>query len=135
MTYLVSADDIGADQLRGFFERWPKKPSPETHLRLLRASYRVVLALDAATDQVVGYITAVSDGILSAYIPLLEVLPRYRNMGIGRELVQRMLSLLGEFYMVDLVCDRKHQAGYEKLGFRPGSAMMIRRFERQSGKD
>ena len=132
--YCSSPDGITADQLRGFFHGWPDPPTPETHLRLLQASYRVVLALDADSGEVVGRVTAISDGILSAYIPLLEVRPAYRNQGIGVELMRRMLALLEDFYMVDLVCDRKHQAGYEQVGFRPGLAMTIRRFNRQCGK-
>ena len=39
------------------------------------------------SGQVVGFITAISDGVLSAYIPLLEVLPGWRSQGIGGELV------------------------------------------------
>jgi ribosomal protein S18 acetylase RimI-like enzyme len=88
--YLSATGGIRPDQLEGFFEGWPSPPTPQTHLTIMRGGYRVVLALDEDSDVVVGFITAVSDGVLAAYIPLLEVLPSYRRRGIGRELVTRM---------------------------------------------
>ena len=39
-----------------------------------------MLARDDA-GRVVGFVTAISDGVLSAYIPLLEVLPEYQGAG------------------------------------------------------
>lgn len=59
---------------------------PPTHLKLLDNSSKVVLALDEQFNQIVGFITALSDGVLSAYIPFLEVLPAYKSKGNGKEL-------------------------------------------------
>ncbi len=131
--YLTSADGVRPDQLEGFFEGWPSPPTPETHVAIMRGSYRVVLALDEDGDAVVGFITAVSDGVLAAYIPLLEVLPSYRKRGIGRELVTRIQQELGELYMVDLVCDETMESFYTSLGMKPARAMTVRRFDRQCG--
>jgi ribosomal protein S18 acetylase RimI-like enzyme len=129
--YRTTADGLRADQLRGFFVGWPDPPSPETHLRLLRGSAVVALALDG--DAVVGFATAVTDGVLSAYIPLLEVLPAYHGRGIGTELVRRVLDELGGLYMVDVVCDADVQPFYARLGLRPTHGMSLRRYDRQSG--
>jgi ribosomal protein S18 acetylase RimI-like enzyme len=131
--YLNAADEIRPDQLKGFFEGWPSPPTPETHVAIMRGSYRVVLALDEDSNAVVGFITAVSDGALAAYIPLLEVLPTYRRRGIGRELVTRIQQELGDLYMVDLVCDEALQPFYASLGMTPARAMTVRRLDRQSG--
>ena len=131
--YLNEADGIRPDQLEGFFEEWPSPPTPETHITIMRGSYRVVLALGEDSDAVVGFITAVSDGALAAYIPLLEVLPSYRRRGIGRELVTRMQQELGDLYMVDLVCDEAAEPFYASLGMKPAHAMTLRRYDRQSG--
>ena len=65
------------EMLEGFFVDWPNPPSTETHLKLLSNSYKVVIAIDPTINKVVGFITAISDGVLSAYIPLLEVLPAH----------------------------------------------------------
>ncbi len=70
-------DDLTAvreDMLRGFFVGWPRRPSPAQHLAVLRASYRSVVAIDAA-DRVAGFVNMLSDGIPTAFIPWLEVLP------------------------------------------------------------
>ena len=82
----------------------------------------------------VGFITAISDGVLAAYIPLLEVLPDYRGRGIGRELVMRMLAQLQGLYMIDLVCDPQLESFYRACGMKPYHAMMIRDFAHQAGK-
>jgi ribosomal protein S18 acetylase RimI-like enzyme len=133
MKFKVSIDDITAEMLEGFFVGWPQKPTPETHLRLLKKSYKVVIAMDEETNKVIGFITAISDGVLSAYIPLLEVLPEYQNKGIGGELVERMLQELNEIYMVDLLCDENLQPYYEKFNMNKAKGMLIRNYERQAG--
>jgi ribosomal protein S18 acetylase RimI-like enzyme len=131
--YMDSLPGISVSQLQGFFVGWPNPPSPEMHLRLLRSSYAVELALDSQSRQVVGFITAVSDGLLSAYIPFLEVLPSYQHRSVGRELVRRMLEKLGRLYMIDLLCDPELQGFYSRLGMQPAAGMMIRNFEKQAG--
>ena len=130
-----SLDGIAAENLAGFFIDWgwPNPPSPETHLRLLRNSDNVVLAVDDTTGSVAGYITAISDGVLSAYIPLLEVLRPYQDQGIGSELVRRMLDTLSHLYMIDLLCDEDVQPFYERLGMRRATGMFIRNYDKQSG--
>jgi ribosomal protein S18 acetylase RimI-like enzyme len=131
--FLDDLNVITANQLSGFFVGWSDPPNPETHLRILKGSYRAVLALDEQTGQVVGFVTAISDGVLSAYIPLLEVLPDYHDRGIGQALVARLLEMLKHLYMVDLLCDPDLQPYYERLGMRKGCGMMVRRYEYQSG--
>ena len=132
--YVCGAEGIAPEQLRGFFEGWPNPPSPETHLRILRNSDVVFLAIDRDAGAVIGFVTAVSDRVLSAYIPLLEVRREYRGRGIGRELVRRMLDRLDGLYMIDLVCDPELQPFYASLGMQPASGMVRRDYERQSGK-
>jgi ribosomal protein S18 acetylase RimI-like enzyme len=133
VAYADSISGIAAGHLRGFFEGWPDPPTPETHLRLLANSDEVVLAIDDETGHVVGFITAVGDGVLSASIPLLEVLPAYRGRGIGSELTRRMLDKLSRLYMVDLLCDAGLQPFYERFGMRRAAGMLLRNYERQSG--
>lgn len=117
---------LGAAALRGFFVGWPEPPSAERLLALLSASTHVTLALDG--ERVVGFAAASSDGVLSAYVPLLEVLPEYQSRGIGTELMRRLLAQLDELYMVDLACDEELVPFYERLGLaRVGVAMGVRR--------
>jgi GNAT superfamily N-acetyltransferase len=132
IVYADSPAGVVADQLPGFFVGWPNPPSPEAHLRILHGSAHIVLALDDATSNVVGFITAISDGISCAYIPHLEVLPPYQAQGIGSELMRRMLDRLRHLYMIDLLCDPPVQPFYERLGMRRTQGMLIRNFERQN---
>ena len=135
IVYTASLQGITPTKLSGgFFAGWkPKTPSPETHLRILLGSAKVVLALEGETGPVVGFVTAVSDGVLAAYIPFLEVLPSHRGRGIGKELVRRILAELGNLYMVDLLCDAELQPYYEKLGMQKSLGMVIRNYARPSG--
>lgn len=59
-------------------------------------------------------------------------LPDYQGMGIGTELVRRMLEQVGHLYMVDLVCDRDVADFYVKQGFSECVGMVVRNFERQN---
>ena len=95
----------------------------------------MILAIDEQTDQVIGFINAISDKTLSAYIPLLEVLPKYQKQGIGKELVVRMLNKLSNFYMIDICCDEPLKLFYQKLGFSPMLAMGKRNYEFQKGNN
>ena len=133
ISYVSSSAGVTPAQLKGFFAGWPNPPSPETHLRLLERSDHFVLAVDDDSRQVVGFVTAVSDGVLSAYIPLLEVLPAYRGNGVGSELMRRMLEQIGDLYMVDLLCDPELQPFYARFGMRPAVGMQRRNYARQSG--
>lgn len=133
--YTESLDAIETAQLGGgFFVGWPNPPSAETHLRMLRGSAHVWLALDDDSGNVVGFVSAVSDGVLAAYIPLLEVLPAYQERGIGTELMRRMLETLSGIYMVDLLCDAALQPYYERLGMRSTTGMLRRNYAAQAGK-
>src|SRR4051794_25828103 len=105
ISFVDTPDAIVPEQLQGFFVGWPNPPSPETHLRLLAGSDAVVLAVEGGSGRVVGFVTAITDGVLSAYIPHLEVLPAYQRRGIGRELVRQMIQKLSGLYGIDLLCD------------------------------
>lgn len=139
LQYTETLSEITPQMLSsGFFVGWQNPPSPETHLKILENSQYVILAIDIDTKQIVGFINAISDYILSACIPLLEVLPEYQNQGIGSELVSRMLKKLNHLYMIDLVCDNELQSFYETRGMTNASdwqvgAMIIRNYDNQPG--
>lgn len=132
LRYVTSLDGIvETDLAGGFFVGWPMPPTPAVHLAMLRGSEAVVLAIDDAVPpgtpgRVVGFVQAVGDGVLSAYVPSLEVLPAWQRQGIGSELVRRVLDALGPRYMVDLVCDDDLVPFYERLGLSRYTAMIRR---------
>ena len=124
--YATTVDSVEPRDLEGFFVDWPAPPSPERHLELLQRSEHVVIAREES-GRVVGFVTAVGDGVLSAFIPLLEVLPEHQGRGVGTELVRRMLALLEERYMVDLCCDENLAPFYERFGMSRLVGMSLRR--------
>jgi ribosomal protein S18 acetylase RimI-like enzyme len=113
ITYAAGIDGLRPEQLDGFFDGWASYPSCSALLRILGHSAVAVLAYDG--DQVVGFVNALSDGELAAYIPLLEVRAAYRGRGIGTELVRRVMAELDGCYMVDAVCDAEVAPFYERL--------------------
>ncbi|AZI43573.1 GNAT family N-acetyltransferase [Deinococcus psychrotolerans] len=133
ISYSADPQTLMPEQLTGFFVGWPNPPSPETLLRLLQSSYRVSLACDG--QKVVGFANAISDGVLSAYIPLLEVLPDYQGRGVGSELMRRLLAELDHLYMVDVMCDDEVAPFYERLGLRRAGGLIQRNYARQSGQE
>ncbi len=123
------ADDltgIRPDMLLGFFVGWPRHPSPEQHLAVLHGSYRVVLALDDQAGRVAGFVNMISDGVLTAFIPWLEVRPGYQGQGIGSELMRRILAGTDGFYSVDLVCDPELIPYYQRFGMLGTSSAVLR---------
>jgi N-acetylglutamate synthase-like GNAT family acetyltransferase len=134
LTYSTTTEGLTSDQLEGggFFRDWLDPPSPETHLRILEQSdHRVVAIRDG---RVVGFITAISDGVLSAFITLLEVVPDEQDKGIGYSLMNQLMEEIGDIYMVDLVCDANLSRFYAELGFATATGMSRRNYEMQSGR-
>ena len=116
----------------GFFDGWPNPPSKAVHRKILLGSYLSVVAID--NERIVGFINVVSDGVLSAYIPLLEVVETYQGQGIGSRLVEEALAATKEFYMIDVACDDDVVPFYERFNMIRGNAMSLRNYERQSGE-
>ena len=122
--YSTDISWVRVSALTGFFVGWPNPPSPERHLAALVGSYRVVLA--HREMRVVGFANAISDGVSTAFVPWLEVLPSYQGRGVGRELVTRLLAQLHGLYSIDLTCDSPLVPFYRSLGFSELAGMGIR---------
>ena len=126
--YTDSLKNITSHMLKGYFKTWKKPRTPDEHLQILKNSDHTILAIDTETGYVVGFITALTDGIQSAFIPLLEVLPEYRQRGIGSSLLSRMLDKLKGIPAIDLTCDSTLQKFYSKFRMVPSVGMIIRKY-------
>jgi len=132
--YTKDLSGIAENMMTEFFVGWPNPPSAATHLKILRSSYRAYVAVDRDCNRVVGFITAVSDGVLTVYIPLLEVVKSYQGKGIGSALVKHMLAECENIYMVDICHDAELAPFYAHFGAYRGHASVFRNFVAQAGK-
>ena len=112
--YSTDTSRVSVDHLSGFFVGWPSPPSAHVLHEVLSSTPYTVVAWSGS--EVIGFAYAVSDGVLAAYIPLVEVRTDRQGEGVGTELVRRLLSLLADVYMVDVVCDDAVAPFYERLG-------------------
>lgn len=117
-------DGMGPEDFSAFCDGWSSKPSPERFFQALQGSRHVILAKDG--EKVVGFINAISDGELFAFIPMLEVVAEYRSQGIASELVRLMVDKCGNLYGIDLLCDANLVPFYERFGMQEVSGMCLR---------
>lgn len=128
IVYCDEKTKLSENQLKGFFVGWKQPLTPEQHLKSLRGSTHFIVAIDDETNQIVGYINALSDGVNSGFIPLLEVLPAYRGKGIGAQLMEKILLKLKNVPNVDLTCGVEHQPFYERFKMIKSCGMILRKY-------
>ena len=127
---IIFSDDIAKispSHLKGFFVDWKKPPTTNDHFKMLSGSSYFIVAKDSTTNKIVGYITALGDGTMTAFITQIEVLPENQNKGLGTELLTKMLNKLNKYPNIDLTCDEKMIPYYEKFGFEKSISMVIRK--------
>ncbi|KAB2331107.1 GNAT family N-acetyltransferase [Cytobacillus depressus] len=92
-----------------------KLPKETLHKAMLQ-SWCVVSAYDG--EQLIGTGRIISDGVINGYLCGLIVHPDYRNKGIGKELVRRLVGKGKNANLyVQLFSEEKNASYYEKLGF------------------
>ncbi len=127
IVYQNNLCEISPCQLSGFCVGWKSPLDGETLHKILKNSYRIVVALDDQTTQVVGFVNSLSDDVYFAFIPMLEVLPAYQNKGIGKELLKRLFVELSSIANIDVLCDKELQSYYEKFGMMKSYGMVFRK--------
>ncbi|MCD4783632.1 MAG: GNAT family N-acetyltransferase [Candidatus Eremiobacteraeota bacterium] len=134
MIYSNSIEDVKVENLTGFFIGWPNPPSSQVLLNILKNSGYFVVAIDDENNRVVGFITCLTDNVLTVYIPLLEVLPEYQKLGIGSELIRSVFKKFSNIYEIDLCCDEELQDYYSRFGMKKSYGMTLMKYEYQSGE-
>jgi ribosomal protein S18 acetylase RimI-like enzyme len=79
------------------------------------------------SEELVGYVDVVSDGVADAYIRDLIVHPRHQRRGIGTKLVSMVIDQVRQdgIRMVSVVFDPQLTAFYRGLGFHIGASGLI----------
>jgi len=72
---------------------WWKEEWDATHLnKLIRGSFAFIVASDSKTGKAVGMGRVISDGVSDAYIQDLVVHHAFRGRGIGRQILNTLIS-------------------------------------------
>ena len=71
-------------------------------------------------DRLVGLVSAMDDGIMTAYIQYVLVDPEYQGQGIGRQLLNMVKDRYSDFMRIVLVAYNDRVTFYETCGFTGG---------------
>jgi len=95
--YKIS-DRIIPNELDCFFQDWKSPPSPEIKGKLLNGADLIITARE--NGRLIGFLTAISDGVMHAFITLIEVLEG--NQG-KRYMKFRTPNLKNEKFIKDII--------------------------------
>ncbi len=122
---IATEQDVEAATVLPHRTNWGKRVADPVVFKELVA--RSQLALVAEIDgQVVGFLRALTDGILSGCIPMVVVAGERRGQGIGSALVRTAMGEKPEITGVLRAGRDGVSAFYEKLGFKPYEVAMER---------
>ena len=69
-------------------------------------------------EKLVGLISVMDDGIMTAYIHYLLVDPDYQYNGIGKELIERVLKTYQSYLRISLIANGNNVGFYENCEFK-----------------
>lgn len=94
---------------------WSSADKPKQLLAVLRNSHTLVTA--RANGKLVGVGNAITDDYLVVYYPHMLVHSLHQGKGIGRKMMEAMLSVYSGFHQQMLTADGEAIAFYQTLGF------------------
>ena len=97
---------------------WSSGHYPDKLETAMRNYQTVFTAWDG--DRLVGLISAMDDGIMTAYIHYLLVRPEYQGNGIGLQLIEKTKEKYKDYPHIVLVAYTKECGFYEHCGFKKG---------------
>ncbi|OPA19226.1 GNAT family N-acetyltransferase [Bacillus cereus] len=78
-------------------------------------------------EQLIGMGRVISDGVITGVICGVCVLPKYQSIGIGKEIVERLIQHCEQNKVIpQLMCVEKLQSYYESIGFEAFSIGMTK---------
>jgi len=101
---------------------WWKEGMDPTRLgELIEGSFLFAVAIDISTGKTVGMGRVISDGIADAYVQDLVVLEGWKEMGVGRMILSRLLeeSISHKITWIGLIAEPGTESFYTSLGFVP----------------
>ena len=109
--------DFDPGQLQALFlsVEWSSGHFPEKLAAAMQHYGSVFSAWDG--DKLVGLISAMDDGGMTAYIHYLLVDPQYQKMGIGKQLLRMMKEQYADYLRILLVAMDAEIGFYQHCGF------------------
>ena len=88
---------------------------------LIRGSFLFAVAIDITTGKAVGMGRVISDGVADAYIQDLVVLAKWRNLDVGKMILETLLEECRsrKITWIGLIAQPGTDAFYKSLGFAP----------------
>jgi ribosomal protein S18 acetylase RimI-like enzyme len=87
---------------------------------LIKQSFVFAVVIDKKTGKTVGMGRVLSDGVSDAYIQDLIILPKYRNLGIGKKLIKKLINYCKskKIHWIALIAEPGQEGFYESTGFK-----------------
>ncbi|EJQ51092.1 hypothetical protein IEQ_02032 [Bacillus cereus BAG6X1-2] len=97
--------------------------------KMCKQSWYVIYAFKE--QQLIGMGRVISDGVITGVICGVCVLPEYQSIGIGKEIVERLIQHCEQNKVIpQLMCVDKLQSYYEAIGFQAFSIGMTKQIIR-----
>ena len=97
---------------------WSSGNYPDKLVVALKNSSSVFSAWDGNT--LVGLVNVLDDGIMTAYIHYLLIMPEYQHAGIGKKLIEKVIEKYQDYLRIVLIAYDKEAGFYEHCGFEAG---------------
>ena len=112
------SDSVEAAEVLELYEanRWSSAKKPVELLAALRNSHTLVTA--RVGGELAGLGNAISDGTLVVYFPHFLVHPRFHRQGLGRKMMEALLTRYRNFHQLMLTADGTAIQFYAALGFK-----------------
>jgi ribosomal protein S18 acetylase RimI-like enzyme len=87
---------------------------------LIKGSFVFAVVVDKKTGKTIGMGRVLSDGTSDAYIQDLVILQEYRNKGIGKKLVKKLIDYCKSknIHWIALISEPNQENFYKKIGFK-----------------
>jgi len=87
---------------------------------LIKGSFAFAVVVDKKSGKAIGMGRLLSDGISDAYIQDLVILPEYRNLGIGKQLVKKLVEYCHSkgVRWIGLISEPDQDNFYNAIGFK-----------------
>jgi ribosomal protein S18 acetylase RimI-like enzyme len=100
---------------------------------LIKNSFAFAVVINKNNGKAIGMGRLLSDGVSDAYIQDLVILPEYRDQGIGRQLVEKLIDhcLSNNIHWIGLIAEPNQDDFYKPLGFKPMKNYIPMKYEQE----